>query len=53
MDSDLKIAAANTKSMAIEESGSDEERQTRLRRKKETLRMDADARGSRDPVAHT
>ena len=51
--------------MAIEEIGSDEERQTRLRRKKETLGMDdtlevhltrgsegSDARGSRDPVAH-
>ena len=65
MDSDLKIAAVNTKPMAIEEIGSDEERQTRLRRKKETLGMDdtlevhltrssegSDARGSRDPVAH-
>ena len=40
MDSDLKIAAVNTKPMAIEEIGSDEERQTRLRRKKETLGMD-------------
>ena len=51
--------------MAIEEIGSDEERQTRLRRTKETLGMDdnqevlltrgsegSDARGSRDPVAH-
>ena len=65
MDSDLKIAAVNTKPMAIEEIGSDEERKTRLRRKKETLGMDdtlevhltrgsegSDARGSRDPVAH-
>ena len=65
MDSDLKIAAVNTKPVAIEEIGSDEERQTRLRRKKETLGMDdtlevpltrgsegSDARGSRDPVAH-
>ena len=65
MDSDLRIAAVNTKPMAIEEIGSDEERQTRLRRKKETLGMDdtlevpltrgsegSDARGSRDPVAH-
>ena len=64
-DSDLKIAAANTKPMAIEEIDSDEERQTRLRRKKETLGMDdtlevlptrgsegSDARGSRDPFAH-
>ena len=40
MDSDLKIAAVNTKPMATEESGPDEERQTRLRRKKETLGMD-------------
>ena len=40
MDSDLKIAAVNTKPMAIEEIDSDEERQTRLRRKKETLGMD-------------
>ena len=40
MDSDLKIAAVNTKPMATEEIGSDEERQTRLRRrKKATLEM--------------
>ena len=65
MDSDLKIAAVNTKPMAIEEIDLDEERQARLRRKKETLGMDdtlevhllrgsegSDARGSRDPVAH-
>ena len=65
MDSELKIAAVNTKPMAIEETGSDEERKTRLRRKKETLGMDdtlevpltrgsegSDARGSGDPVAH-
>ena len=65
MDIDLKIAAVNTKPMAIEEIDSDEERQTRLRRKKETLGMDdtlevlptrgsegSDARGSRDPFAH-
>ena len=65
MDSDLKIATVNTKPMAIEEIGSDEERQTRLRRKKQTLVMDdtleflltrgsesSDARGSRDPAAH-
>ena len=38
-DSDLKIAAVNTKPMAIEEIDSDEERRTRLRRKKETLGM--------------
>ena len=29
LDSDLEIAAVNTKPMAIEEIGSDEERQTR------------------------
>ena len=65
LDSDLRIAAVNTKPMAIEEIGSDEERQTRLRRKKETLGMDdavevlltrglegSEARGSRDPVTH-
>ena len=40
MDSDLKIATVNTKPMAIEELGSDEERQMRLRRKKETLGTD-------------
>ena len=40
MDSDLKIATVNTRPRAIEEIGSDEERQTRLRRKKETLGMD-------------
>ena len=63
MDTDLKIAAANTKPMSMEEIGSDEERQTRLRRKKETLGMDdtlevpptrglqgSDGRGSRDPI---
>ena len=63
MDSDLKIAAVNTKPMAIEEIDSDELRQTRLRRNKETLGMDdsvevpltrgsegSEARGSRDPV---
>ena len=65
MDSDLKIAAVNTKPMALEEIGSDEERRTLLRWKKETLGMDdtlevpltrgsegSDARGSRDSVAH-
>ena len=65
MDGELKIAAVNTNSMAIEEIGSDEERRTRLRRKKGTLEMDdtlkvpltrgsegSDARGSRDPVRH-
>ena len=63
LDSDLRIAAVNTKPMAIEEIGSDEERRTRLRRKKETLGLDdiveilkthdsegSDARGSRDPI---
>ena len=40
VDSDLKIVAVNTKPMAIEEIVSDEERQTCLRRKKETLGMD-------------
>ena len=58
-----RIAAVNTKRMAIEEIDSDEERRTRLRRKKETLEMDdtvethkthgsegSDARGSRDPI---
>ena len=65
MDSDLRIAAVNTKPMVTEEIDSDEERRTRLRRKKETLGMDdtvevpltrgsegSDARGSRDPVTH-
>ena len=65
MDSDLKIAAVNMEPIAIEEIGSDEERQTRLRRRKETLGMNdtlevpltrgsegSGARGSRDPVAH-
>ena len=66
LDSDLKIAAVNKKPIAIEEIGLDEERQTRLRRKKETLGMDdtlevpltrssegSDARVSRDSVAQT
>ena len=61
LDSDLNV---NTKRMAIEEIGSGEERQTRLKRKKKTLGMDdtlevpltrgsegSDARVSRDPVA--
>ena len=65
MDSDLKIAAVNANPMAIGEIGSDEERRTRLRTKKETLGMDGtvevlptrgpkdyEARDSRDPVAH-
>ena len=63
LDSDLRIAAINTNAMAIDEIDSDEERQSLLRRKKETLGMDdnleiqgtrgtegSDARGSRDPV---
>ena len=63
LDSDLRIAAINTNAMAIDEIDSDEERRSRLRRKKETLEMDdnleiqgtldtegSDARGSRDPV---
>ena len=58
MDGDLKIAAVNTTPMAIEEIGSNEERQTRLIRK-DTLEVPqtrgsegSDARRSRDPVAH-
>ena len=57
MDSDLRIAAVNTEPMAIEEIDSDEERRTRLRRKKETLGMGDtvevhQTRGSRDAVTH-
>ena len=65
LDSALRIAAVNTKPMAIEEIVSEEERKIWLRRKKETLGMDdtlevpstrgsegSGARGSRDPVAH-
>ena len=65
LDSDLRVAAVSTRPMAIEEIDSEEERQARLRRKKETLGMDetlevsltrgsdgSDARGSRDLVAH-
>ena len=61
--SDLRIAAINTNAMTIDEIDSDEEKRSRLRRKKETLEMDdnleiqgtrgtegSDARGSRDPV---
>ena len=40
LDSDLRIAATNTNAMAIDEIDSDEERRSRLRRKKETLEMD-------------
>ena len=40
MDSDLKIAVVNTRPTAIEEIGSDDERQTRLRKKQGTLGMD-------------
>ena len=63
LDSNLRIAAVNTNAMAIEEFDSDEERRSRLRRKKESLNMDdnseiqgtrrtedSDARDSRDPV---
>ena len=63
LDSCLRIAAINTNAMAIDEIDSDEEKRSRLRRKKETLEMDgnleiqgtrgtegSDARGSRDPV---
>ena len=63
LDSDLRIAAINTNAMAIDEIDSDEERRSRLRRKKETLEKDdnleiqgtrgtegSDARGSRDPL---
>ena len=63
LDSDLRIAAINTNAMAIDEIDSDEEKRSRLRRKKETLEMDdnleiqgtrgtegSDARGSRHPV---
>ena len=39
-DSDLRIAALGTRPMVIEEIDSEEERQTRLRKKKETLGMD-------------
>ena len=63
LDSDLRIAAINANAMAIDEIDSDEERRSRLRRKKETFEMDdnleiqgtrgtegSDARSSRDPV---
>ena len=40
LDSDLRIAAVSTRPMAIEEIDSEEERQARLRKKKETLGMD-------------
>ena len=65
LNSDLKIAAVNTKPMVIENIGSDEERHTRLRREEGNAGMDdilevprtrgsegSDARGSRDPVTH-
>ena len=58
LDSDLRIAAVNTKPVAIVEIDSDEESRTRLRRKKErwelmtpwkfTKQEGSDARGSRD-----
>ena len=63
LDSDLRNAAVSTRPMAIEEIDSEEERQARLRKNKETLGMDEtmevrkthssanpDARGSTDPV---
>ena len=63
LDSDLRIAAVNMKPRVIEEIDSDEERQPRLRRKKETLGMEdalevhrthgsegSAAQGSRDPT---
>ena len=63
LDSDLRIAAVSTRPMAIEEIDSEEERQARLRKKKETLEMgetvevhkrhgsaNPDARGSTDPI---
>ena len=40
LDSDLRIATVSKRPMAIEETDSKEERQARLRRKKETLGMD-------------
>ena len=40
LDSDLRIEALSTRPMAIEEIDSEEERQTRLRKKKEALGMD-------------
>ena len=40
LDSDLRIAAINTNAMAIDEIDSDEDRQSQMRRKKETLEMD-------------
>ena len=40
LDSKLKIAALGTRPMAIEEIDSEEERQTRLKKKKETVGMD-------------
>ena len=63
LDSDLRIAAVNMKPRVIEEIDSDEERQPRLMRKKETLGMDdaleihrahssegSAAQGSREPT---
>ena len=39
LDSDVRIEALSTRPMAIEEIDSEEDRQTRLRKKKEALRM--------------
>ena len=63
LDRDLRIAAVNMKPRVIEEIDSDEERQPRLRRKKETLGMEdalevhrthgsegSAAQGSRNPT---
>ena len=65
LDSDLRIAALNTRPKTIEEIDSEEERQTRLKKKKETLGMDdtmdihnphasasSGARGSTDQILH-
>ena len=62
-DSDLRIAALGTRPMATEEIDAEEERQTRMRKKKGTLGMDetmevrkshasasSGARGSTDPI---
>ena len=40
LDSDLRIVAVSTRPMAIEEVDSEEEREARLGRKKQTLGMD-------------
>ena len=63
LDSDLRIAVLGTRPLAIEEIDSEEETQTRLRKKRETLGMEqtmkiqkshasatSGARGSTDPI---